>query len=86
MHRTKSSIDGQAKRTSVLEIFLLQNRMTQGFVVDRVQANYLNLDQSSSDRKSVLAAVCVFGELRDMHAHVIGLGSQMPAASSHQPV
>lgn len=60
--------------------------MTQGFVVDRVQANFLNLHQSSSDCKSVLAAVCVFGELGDMHVYVIGLGSQMPDASRHQPV
>ena len=35
--------------------------MTQGFVVDRVQAIYSNLDQAGSDHKSVLAAVCVLG-------------------------
>lgn len=57
--------------------------MTQGFVVDRVQATYSNLDQAGSDRKSVLAAVCVFEGLGDMHAYVIGHGSRMPAASGH---
>lgn len=57
------------------KFFLLQNRMTQGFVVDRVQAIYSNLDQAGSDHKSALAAVHVFGGLGGVHVYVIGLGS-----------
>lgn len=39
--------------------FLLQNRMTQEFVVDGVQAIYPNVAQAGSDCRAVVAAVCV---------------------------